>query len=243
MKKVFVITDNKFIFNAFKKIVNHKKNVIFEYYCSDKSSKLFENEITFNQIKPISVKENADFFINNYMLGISCHSKQLFPAKLVNSILCINIHPGLNPYNRGWFPQVFSIINGLPIGATIHVMDEKIDHGDIIIQEEVKINSFENSLDVYNRVQSKEIELFEQIIDDILENNFNRIKPKSEGNYNSIQDYKDISQIDLNKKVTMKQAIDYLRAMTHPPYKNCYFIDENGNKNFVSIKFENQINI
>jgi len=238
MKKIFVVTDNKVILNEFKKNIDCKENVIVEYFCSPKSIKTFEDEITNNEIQPINMKESADFFINNYVFGISCHSKQLFPAKLVNTILCVNIHPGLNPYNRGWFPQVFSIINGLPVGATIHVMDEEIDHGDIIIQEEVEINSHENSLDVYNKVQSKEIELFEQVIDDILDNKFSKIKPNSEGNYNSIQDYKAMCEIDLDKKVTMKEAINYLRAMTHPPYKNSYFIDEDGNKVFVSIELE-----
>ena len=234
MKKVFVVTDNKVIFEEFKKVASKKNDVLFEYFCSPKSIETFSYEISSNQIKTIIMKENANFFISNdYDFGISCHSKQLFPA-----ILCINIHPGFNPHNRGWFPQVFSIINGLPVGATIHVMDEEIDHGDIIIQEEVHINSFETSLDVYNKVQVKEIELFNKILDDVLVNKFNRIKPKSEGNYNSIQDYKDLCEIDLDKKVTMKEAINYLRAMTHPPYKNCYFEDESGDKVFVSIELE-----
>lgn len=34
-------------------------------------------------------------------------------------------------------------------------MDEEIDHGDIIIQEEVEVNSFENSFDVYAKVQKR----------------------------------------------------------------------------------------
>lgn len=238
MKKIFVVTDNKVILGEFKKIIDSKENVIVEYFCSPKSVKAFEYEISCNQIKPITIKESTDFIIENYELGISCHSKQLFPAKLVNSVLCVNIHPGLNPHNRGWYPQVFSIINGMPIGATIHVMDEEIDHGDIIIQEEVKIDPYENSLEVYNKVQAKEIELFSQVVDNILENTFKRMKPKSEGNYNSIQDYKKMCEIDLDKKVTMGEAIDYLRAMTHPPYKNSYFMDEDGNKIFVSIDLE-----
>ena len=238
MKKVFVVTDNIIIFNAFTNIVANKQNVVFEYFCSEKSIKLFEKQIASNQIKTISMKESSDFFINNYNLGISCHSKQLFPTKLVNTVLCVNIHPGLNPYNRGWFPHVFSIINGLPVGATIHIMDEEIDHGDIIIQEEVEINSYENSLDIYNKVQAKEIELFSHVIDDILENKFSRINPNSEGNYNSSQDYKIMCEINLNKKVTMKEAIDYLRAMTHTPYKNSYFIDKDGSKVFVSLEME-----
>lgn len=36
-------------------------------------------------------------------------------------------------------------------------MDEEIDHGDIIIQEEVEVNSFENSFDVYAKVQKKKL--------------------------------------------------------------------------------------
>jgi len=235
---VFVVTDNKIIFDVFRKIVATKKNAIFEYFCSEKSIKLFRDEIASNQIKSIKMKESTDFFINVYDFGISCHSKQLFPAKLVKTVLCINIHPGLNPYNRGWFPQVFSIINGLPVGATIHVMDEEIDHGDVIIQKEVKINSYENSLDVYNKVQAKEIELFKQVIDDVLNNKFSRTKPNTDGNYNSMQDYKTMCEINLEQKVTFKEAINYLRAMTHPPYKNSYFIDEDGNKIFVSIELE-----
>ena len=238
MKRIFVVTDNKIIFDEFKRIIDCKENITVEYFCSPKSVKAFEYEISCNQINPIIINENVDFFIENYELGISCHSKQLFPAKLVNSVLCVNIHPGLNPYNRGWFPQVFSIINGLPIGATIHVMDEEIDHGDIIIQNEVKINSYESSLDVYNKIQAKEIELFSEVVDDILGNTFERTKPKSQGNYNSIQNYKKICEINLDQKVTMEEAINYLRAMTHPPYKNSYFIDKDGNKVFVSIELE-----
>ncbi len=238
MKKIFVVTDNKFIFKEFKRITA-MKNLQIEYFCSPKSSITFQKEIDDNSIKPLILNENIDFFIHNtFDLGFSCHSKQLFPAAIVNNILCINIHPGLNPYNRGWYPQVFSIINGLPAGATIHVMDEKIDHGDIIIQKEIKINSYDNSWDVYNRIQLKEMELLEKVFDHLLDNKFLRISPASEGNYNSIHDYKNICSIDLTQKVTMKEAIDFLRAMTHPPYKNAHFYDENGNKIYISIELE-----
>lgn len=238
MRKIFVVTDNKFIFTEFKKIIDVKDEVSVEYFCSPKSEHLFEDEIANKTIKPMFLKNNDSFFIDNFDLGISCHSKQLFPAKLVNKVLCVNIHPGLNPFNRGWYPQVFSIINGLPLGATIHVMDEEIDHGDIIIQEEVNIKSYENSLEVYNKVQAKEIELLNNVLDSIIDKNFNYSKPNSEGNYNSIQDYKNMCKIDLDKKVTMKEAINFLRAMSHPPYKNSYFIDNDGNKIFVSIELE-----
>lgn len=240
MKKIFVVTDNKFIYNELNRI-SKNKNIIIDYFCSPKSSELFKEEINSNFVNILLLKDDYDtLFKHNYNLGLSCHSKQLFPIELINNIKCINIHPGLNPYNRGWFPQVFSIINKLPIGATIHIMDEKIDHGDIIVQEEIKINSHDTSLEVYNKVQIKEIELLEKNFNKILNLNFKQIKPFAEGNYNSIDYYKKLCKIDLKREVTMLEAIDYLRAMTHFPYKNSYFIDENGDKIFVSIKLEKE---
>jgi methionyl-tRNA formyltransferase len=242
VKNIFIVTDNKHIYQEFTRIADGKKNIKVHYFCSPKSKTIFENEINSNLIKPIILKENEQYFINNFDVGFSCHSKQIFPIHLVNNVLCINIHPGLNPYNRGWYPQVFSIINELPAGATIHIMDEEIDHGDIIIQEEIIITSSDTSLSVYNKVQSKEIELLEKTFDSIIDGTFQKNKPISEGNYNSIGDYKKMCKIDLNQQVTMKQAIDFLRAMTHPPYKNCYFVDKNGEKVYVSIDLNKRTN-
>lgn len=240
MKNIFVVTDNRFIYNNFKLIIDTKKELSVNYYCSPKSKKSFSDEIKNELITPKHLKNNSNYFIDKYEMGISCHSKQIFPNLLVNTLNCINIHPGLNPFNRGWYPQVFSMINGLPAGATIHVMDEEIDHGDIIIQAGVDIKATDTSLTLYNRIQAIEIELLKNNIDNIFSGKFLTKAPINEGNYNSIKDYKNICEIDLDKKVTMKEAINYLRAMTHPPYKNSYFIDGNGKKIFLSIELEEE---
>jgi dTDP-4-amino-4,6-dideoxyglucose formyltransferase len=238
MKKIFVVTDNVFIYGEFKEIIDVREDAQVDYFCSPKSEHIFKKEIQCGKIKTLLLKKNENFIIDNYDLGISCHSKQVFPSSIVQSKLCINIHPGLNPFNRGWYPQVFSIINKMPAGATIHIMDEEIDHGDIVIQEEIRINNCDNSLDAYTRIQAKEIELLTEIIDSFLLEELKTRKPSSEGNYNSISDYQNMCKIDLNKKVTMKEAIDFLRAMTHPPYKNSFFLDENNKKVFVSLHLE-----
>ena len=74
----------------------------------------------------------------------------------------------LTPHNRGWFPQVFSLINGKPCGVTIHEIDEKLDHGDIIVQKEVVAEPWDTSLDVYNKILNTEVELIEKYM---LDNN------------------------------------------------------------------------
>jgi len=235
MKNIFIFTDNFLMYKKIKEIINNKVGVSASFFCSPKSEYLFKTLIKNKEIVPKLIKENESFFIKNFSLGLSCHSKQIFPRKLVNSILCVNIHPGLNPHNRGWYPQVFSIINGLPAGATLHIMDEEIDHGDIIDQEEVEVLEKDNSLTLYNRVQNKEIHLLEKNIDSILAGSFTSLKPELDGNYNSIKDFKKLTRIDLDRKTTMREVINYLRALTHPPYSNAFFYDVNGKKIEVSI--------
>ncbi len=84
---------------------------------------------------PICLKECDNSFFDKYILFISLHCKQIFPQRLTDNYRCINIHPGYNPYNRGWFPQVFSILNKNTAGVTIHEIDQELDHGPIIYQE------------------------------------------------------------------------------------------------------------
>jgi methionyl-tRNA formyltransferase len=181
------------------------------------------------------------YLISEYDLIISAHCKKIFPKKLVESVRCINIHPGYNPYNRGWYPQVFSIINNLPIGATIHEMDENLDSGYIISQSQVEIKETDNSLDVYNRVFEKEIELFNNNFDIIINNKYQKNKPINEGNLNKISDFKKLCKIDINQVGTFKEHIDILRALTHGDFKNAFYENKNGEKIFIKIYLEKDV--
>ena len=214
MTNVLIISDNQFIKDNMIRIFNKHK-----IECCIVESK---NLDLFN----ISPK---------YNLIISAHCKKIFPPKLVNSFRCINLHPGLNPYNRGWFPQVFSILNKLPIGATIHEIDEKVDHGPIIFQEEIKIESTDTSFSLYNKVIKKEIELFENNFNKIISNNYTTIIPKDQGNLNWKKDFDNLCEIDLNNIDSFENHLNLLRALTFGKYKNAYFIDKEGNKIYISI--------
>lgn len=235
---ILVITDNLFIFEEFKKITLQPryKKINFDYRFSKNNTTLINKK--YDDFMPIDLKKDYIGLINKYELIISLHCKQIFPSELVNNIRCINIHPGLNPYNRGWFPQVFSIINKFPIGVTIHEMDEQLDHGPIIIQKELKIYDWETSYDVYKRILLLEIELLKENLVKIIYNDYKTYPPNLEGNINYKKDFVKLCEIDLDKKVTYREAIEYLRAMSFKGYKNAYFYDGDGNKIFVEIELE-----
>ncbi len=244
MSNILVITDNIRLASKLHSLIGTKtfKEYVFSFKCSSGSESGMNQALEF-EIEPICIKEQYEELIGQYDLIISLHCKQLFPPDLIKQVRCVNVHPGLNPHNRGWFPQVFSIINGLPIGATIHEIDEELDHGKIIAQKETTIRSWETSIDVYNRVLKIEMELLKENLQLIIEGRYNSIEPKEEGNLNLKKDFNELCKLNLNENLSLGEAINKLRALTHGSYKNAYFLDAvTGDRIYVSIELERKPN-
>lgn len=235
--KVCVITDNAYIFEHMLALLERKPQPEhqFEFYYSPWNHAFRAQFGADGNFRPIRLKEQDSTFFDRYDLFLSLHCKQLFPSEMVENHLCINVHPGYNPYNRGWFPQVFGIMNKLPIGVTIHKMDTELDHGPILYQEMLELRSDETSKDIYMRILALELKLLEEHLDDILSGNYTITLMETEGNINTKQDFDALCQIDLDKPATYQEVIDFLRAMTFSPYQNAYFYDQNGRKVYVEI--------
>ena len=186
----------------------------------------------------LSVKTQIDEIVQNYDLVISIHCKQLFPAELIRQVRCINVHPGFNPYNRGWFPQVFSIMNGLKAGVTIHEIDEELDHGAIIVQQEYKIESWDTSGTAYAKIMQLERELVLTHFADIRTGNYQTTKPEINGNLNLKKDFDRLKQLDLDEQGRFGDFLNRLRAYTHGDFQNAYFVDERGKKVFVRVTLQ-----
>ena len=72
---------------------------------------------------------------------VACFSQRIPPAILaLPRFGCLNVHPSLLPANRGPVPLFWTFRKGdEQTGITIHLMDEKIDSGDILAQEPIQI--------------------------------------------------------------------------------------------------------
>ena len=186
----------------------------------------------------LNVRSQTSEIVANYGLVLSIHCKQLFPPALVHAVRCVNVHPGFNPFNRGWFPQVFSILNGLKAGVTIHEMDEVLDHGPIIVQREYAIESWDTSASAYANIMALERELLLEHFVAIRDRTYRTISPATEGNLNYKQDFEKLKQIDLDQQGSFRDFLNLLRAFTHGDYKNAYFEDASGRKVFARIVLE-----
>jgi methionyl-tRNA formyltransferase len=165
----------------------------------------------------------------------SVHCKKILPSHIIENFTCINIHPGFNPHNRGHAPQVFSLINGRKCGVTIHLIDKYIDHGAILLQEEVTADMWDTSDTLYNKIIECEKKLLQDNFDKLTIDNSNQVTP-TEGNINYRKDFDKLCKLDMNSSDSLENHINLLRALTHDGYKNAYYTDKNGNKIYVEIK-------
>lgn len=66
---------------------------------------------------------------------------------------CINVHPSLLPKYRGSAPIQWAILNGdKTTGVTIMYLNEQMDAGDIIVQEETEIGEDETTGELWSRL-------------------------------------------------------------------------------------------
>ncbi len=226
--KTLILTDNTHALDLAREL--QKQYADIEVYQSPKGP--------LADVPRLKVRDQVAEIIARYDLIISIHCKQLFPPEIVNRVRCVNVHPGLNPFNRGWFPQVFSILNGLPAGVTIHEMDEQLDHGAIIAQQAYDIEPWDTSGSAYVKIMQIERELVLKHFAEIRAGSYKKITPSAEGNVNYKKDYDALRELNLGEQGTFGDFVNRLRALTHDPYRNAYFIDKSGKKVFVRIVLE-----
>jgi len=148
---------------------------------------------------------------------------------------CINLHPAYLPYNRGAYPNVWSIVDGTPVGATLHYIDKGIDTGAIIAQRQVTVEPIDTGETLYGKLELASLELFQETWPMIKQNQVNVTRQvDSEGTYHTTKDVAAIDAIDLDKHYTARELLNILRARTFPPYPGAYFI-EGGRKIYLHL--------
>lgn len=119
-------------------------------YALEKELKLYQ---------PEKIRDNKEFIdeIKNLDPDVICVVAygKILPKEFLEipKYGCINVHPSLLPKYRGSTPIQTAIINGdKTTGVTTMYMDEGLDSGDIILQEEIEIKDNETAGAVWNRL-------------------------------------------------------------------------------------------
>jgi methionyl-tRNA formyltransferase len=108
----------------------------------------------------------------------------------------INLHTSLLPWNRGAYPNLWSFLDDTPKGITIHLMDERIDIGNILLQKEVYIQGEKETLSSSYKFLHREIqELFISNWDKMKNFQISQIPQMNGGSVHYIKDFDKIKSI------------------------------------------------
>ena len=110
------------------------------------------------------------YSLNPDMIVVSAFG-QILPGAIINfpRFGCLNIHPSLLPRYRGAAPLNWSIIRGeTTTGVTIMMMDEGMDSGDILMQEETPLNATETCGELHDRLANLGAKLLIKTIEQVV---------------------------------------------------------------------------
>lgn len=100
---------------------------------------------------------------------VSDRSRYLITQDIIDYLprKIVNLHPSYLPWNRGYFPNYWSIKNGTPHGVTLHYVDAGIDSGDIIAQTRLFYTKEDTLRTTYERLRKTMVTLFETFWDEV----------------------------------------------------------------------------
>ena len=149
---------------------------------------------------------------------ITCAYGQIIPKELLEfpKYKCINIHASLLPKLRGGAPIHWSIINGdSKTGITIMYMNEKMDEGDILYQEEVEILDTDNVETLHDKLSDLGSKMIIDFIPKLETGDFTPVKQNSEEATYGYNVTREDEHIDFNK--TSREIFNQIRGLNPWP--------------------------
>ena len=229
---------NFFIIN--KKVSNHKDKKSYKIVIlSDKNSWInkFLNELVFSWLK----NGHKVLWLNNlqdipkadfcFYLGFSRIVSKDHLNKFKNNLV---VHESDLPQGKGWSPLTWQVIEGKSkIVSSIFEADEKVDNGNIYLQDYIKLSN----VDLINELRKKQakitIKLCQKFIDfypNVL--NQSRVQNGKESFY--IRRQQKDSSLDINKSI--RSQFNLLRTVDNALYPA--FFEYKGKKFIIKIEKE-----
>lgn len=113
-------------------------------FLGEKTNPIYKWLVNYNEeVININEKINLEFVKSgNFEFIISFGYRHIISEDIILLMnrKIINLHISLLPYNRGADPNFWSFLENSPKGVTIHLIDNGIDTGDILVQKEIEID-------------------------------------------------------------------------------------------------------
>lgn len=126
---------------------------------------------------------------------ISYNYSYIVPKEIIALLYghIVNLHASYLPWNRGASPNFWSFVEDAPKGVSIHFMDEGLDTGDLIAQEELVFEeereTFRSS---YETLNDRMVQLFCRIWPLLSAGKIVGKKQSSKGSFHTMKDFVDL---------------------------------------------------
>ena len=129
---------------------------------------------------------------------ISYNYRYIIKKEFLKKYYFINLHISYLPFNRGAHPNIWSFIENTKKGVTIHLIDEGIDTGDILVQKRVVLDKNDSFKSTYKKLHFHIQMLFKQNFKKLINK---KIKPKKQPKNGTFHLSKELPSIDYNKPI------------------------------------------
>ena len=127
---------------------------------------------------------------------VSVAAPQIFRADLINAprLGCINIHNATLPEYKGMLPNFWQMYDGRKsVGATVHRINEAIDEGTILLQDETEILPQESLDSLIRRTKRKGVGLVLKVLRDMADGSLETIEtPEITASYHTFPTRRDV---------------------------------------------------
>lgn len=153
--------------------------------------------------------------------------------------MAVNLHMAPLPEYRGCNQFSFAIIDGKEeFGTTVHVMDPRIDHGDILFQKRFPVKNDIWVNDLYQKTEEASVKLFQQTLAALVQGKYTRLPQSAlEARYGSSLHFRNemeaLKHIDLSWP--KEKIIKHVRATSMPGFEPPYFMLD-GQKMYITDK-------
>jgi len=167
------------------------KRVLFLGYGNDDTQLVSYLERMGFEVHNFQEKEEIPLDLSGFMLLVSFGYRHLLsPSQLLQiNGPAINLHMSLLPWNRGSHPIFWSFMDNTPLGVSIHHIDESLDTGPIIVQQEIRLDPAEETFrSAYSKCKGMVENLFMNNIEEILAGSLPAIPQHGLGSYHRISE-------------------------------------------------------
>jgi methionyl-tRNA formyltransferase len=173
----------------------------------------------------------ADFAVNeglSFDLGLLAWWPKIIHPPLLNLPRrgFVNTHPSLLPHNRGKHYNFWSIVERVPFGVSLHMVQQGIDSGDIIAQTELPYGWEDTGGSLFCKARDTMLKLVQDTYPKLRSLDFEtRLQDLAAGTLHHSAELEAASTIDLEKTYTARDLLNLLRARTFPGHPACTFSD------------------